>query len=63
MTLHKDLIDATWRKSSYSANGNCVEVACLTHGRFAIRDSKYAGDVVLLVSRREMVRFLACLKA
>ncbi len=33
--------DATWRKSSYSdAGGNCVELAALTGGGSAVRDSK-----------------------
>jgi len=29
-----------WRKSSYSASGNCVEVASLPEGGLAVRDSK-----------------------
>ncbi|KNB50205.1 DUF397 domain-containing protein [Streptomyces caatingaensis] len=29
-----------WRKSSYSLNGECVEVASFTVGSVAVRDSK-----------------------
>ncbi|MGH3328452.1 MAG: DUF397 domain-containing protein [Streptomycetales bacterium] len=40
MTRH-DLTRAAWRKSSYSgSDNNCVEVAPLAGGRWAVRDSK-----------------------
>ncbi|MGH3935291.1 MAG: DUF397 domain-containing protein [Pseudonocardiaceae bacterium] len=36
------LADATYRKSTRSgASGNCVEVAALTSGHRAVRDSKH----------------------
>ncbi|GAA2920165.1 hypothetical protein GCM10020221_15500 [Streptomyces thioluteus] len=31
---------STWRKSSYSLNGDCVEVASFLPGSVAVRDSK-----------------------
>ncbi|GAA0406569.1 DUF397 domain-containing protein [Streptomyces luteireticuli] len=31
---------STWRKSSYSLNGDCVEVASFVPGAVAVRDSK-----------------------
>jgi hypothetical protein len=36
-----NLRNTSWRKSSYSAaNGDCVEVARLSNGYIAVRDSK-----------------------
>ncbi|WP_424528871.1 DUF397 domain-containing protein [Sphaerisporangium viridialbum] len=47
-----DLSDATWRKSSASgAENNCVEIADLSGGAKAIRDSKHP--------HREPLRFTA----
>ncbi|HCA84700.1 MAG TPA: DUF397 domain-containing protein [Streptomyces sp.] len=36
-------ITGSWKKSSYSGNGNCVEVATRAPGSVAVRDSKDAG--------------------
>ncbi|MDG5804418.1 DUF397 domain-containing protein [Streptomyces ossamyceticus] len=46
-----DLTKARWRKSSYSGStgGDCVEVADGFPGAVPVRDSKNAGDPVLLV--------------
>lgn len=39
--LQRELSRATWRKSSHSGSGDqCVEVAALSAGRYALRDSK-----------------------
>ncbi|WP_225944134.1 DUF397 domain-containing protein [Actinophytocola algeriensis] len=35
----------SWRKSSFSGNLSCVEVACLADGRL-IRDSKDPGETL-----------------
>ena len=42
-----------WRKSSYSGQGNCVEVAANRPGVVAIRDSKDADGAMLSVSHDE----------
>ncbi len=46
-----ELVGARWRKSHYSDDqgGNCVEVAFLSGGRVAVRDSKDAGAGPALV--------------
>ena len=35
------MAEATWRKSSYSNNGDCVEVADLDDGSTGIRNSNH----------------------
>ena len=44
------LIEAQWRKSSYSGNngGQCVEVAVNLPGVVAVRDSKNPGPALVL---------------
>jgi hypothetical protein len=44
-----DLIGATWRKSTYSSETACVEVADLDDGRVAVRDTKQHGSGPVLV--------------
>jgi hypothetical protein len=52
-----------WRKSRYSASeGNCVEVAPLPSGGYAVRDSKDTEGPRLRVSPEEWRRFIAQLK-
>lgn len=60
-----DLPGATWRKASYS-NGNggdCVEVASLTGGHRAVRDSKNPAGPVLTVAAAGWGEFTAGVRA
>lgn len=54
----------TWRKSSFSANNGCVELADLSDGIVGVRDSKL-GDAspVLTFNRGEIAAWLAGSKA
>jgi len=46
-----ELSRAAWRKSSYSGSGDqCVEVAALSGGRCALRDSKDPQGPALLLT-------------
>ncbi|KAA2252610.1 DUF397 domain-containing protein [Solihabitans fulvus] len=61
-------LGVAWRKSSFSGDGgtgggNCVEVAALTDGRFAIRDSKSPSTDVISVPRAELAAWLGSIKA
>ncbi|MFC6082190.1 DUF397 domain-containing protein [Sphaerisporangium aureirubrum] len=51
-----------WRKSSSSANQDCVEVACLAGGARALRDSKNPEGPVLGVGSLEWSMFIATIK-
>ena len=54
-------IDQRWRKSSYSGNGggNCVEVASMAGGGFAVRDSKDPDGPRLMFTAAEWAAFTA----
>lgn len=54
-----------WRKSSHSTgtNENCVEVAPLSDGMVAIRDSKDPDGATLTFTSREWRMFLMRLKS
>ncbi|MFO7250812.1 MAG: DUF397 domain-containing protein [Actinomycetes bacterium] len=47
-----------WRKSSYSGNGNCVEVALLPSGQIAIRDSTNPSGPTLVVTQSDWRKFI-----
>jgi hypothetical protein len=47
----------TWRKSSYSDNGECVELADMGDN-IGLRDSKDSGGPVLHFTRAELAAFL-----
>jgi hypothetical protein len=49
---------SAWRKSSGSANQDCVEVAALPGGARALRDSKKPGGPVLVVGSDGWLMFL-----
>lgn len=55
--------DVPWRKSSYSdAGGNCVEVATLTGGGSAVRDSKSPAAGTLHLTAAAHTAWIAALK-
>ncbi|WP_214415869.1 DUF397 domain-containing protein [Sphaerisporangium fuscum] len=59
-----ELEAAHWRKSSFSGGdgSNCVEVAHLSRGRRAVRDSKDHSIPALTFSDREWTVFLETVK-
>ncbi|MEU6023505.1 DUF397 domain-containing protein [Micromonospora sp. NPDC048871] len=57
-----DLTGATWRKSSRSASGECVEVADNLPGVIGVRDSKDITGPVLTFDPPTWRRFIAFAK-
>ena len=54
---------AAWRKSTYSGvQGNCVEVAPLEDGGFAVRNSRFPEGPALVFTAAEMTAFVAGVK-
>ena len=52
-----------WTKSSHSNPfGNCVEVAELTGGKIAVRNSRHPGGPALIYTRAEMTAFVQAVK-
>ncbi len=58
----QDLADAHFRKSYFSAQGNCVEVAALGGGKVAVRDSKDPSGQVLIFTSSEWSAFSSGVK-
>lgn len=53
-----------WKKASHSrSNGECVEVATLSDGSVAVRDSKDPDGAVLRFTRGEMLAFVRGVRA
>ncbi|MGH3469789.1 MAG: DUF397 domain-containing protein [Thermocrispum sp.] len=53
-----------WRKSTHSgAQGNCVEVAALSDGDLAVRNSRFPTGPALVCTRAELSAFLAAAEA
>ena len=53
-------LDARWTKSRHSnAEGNCVEVAALTDGGIALRNSRDPDGPALVYTPAEVAAFLA----
>jgi hypothetical protein len=59
--MSADLLSGVaWRKSRYSgAVGNCVEVAPLTDGEIAVRNSRFPSGPALIYTREEIAAFVA----
>jgi hypothetical protein len=58
--LATELGDVHWLKSWHSnPNGECVELAALPNGEFAMRNSRFPTGPVLLYTRAEITAFLA----
>ena len=53
---------AEWRKSTYSAEGNCVELAAVPAG-IAVRDSKDPDGSILVFTPAELRAFVDGAKA
>jgi hypothetical protein len=53
-----DLSGATWRRSSFSQDGECVEAAFLLDGGVALRHSNDPEGSVLIYTRGEWDAFL-----
>ncbi|MEY7973368.1 DUF397 domain-containing protein [Saccharomonospora xinjiangensis] len=54
------LVGLAWRKSSYSGSmGNCVEVARLSTGDVAVRNSRDPHGAALVYTKAEIAAFLA----
>jgi len=58
-----DLSRAEWRKSTFSANGSCVEVARNLPGIIAVRDSKDPDGPALVFTLAEWDAFAAGVRA
>ena len=53
-----------WRISSFSGNnGTCVQVAALSDGRIAVRNSTHPDNGTILFTRTEMNAWLSGVKA
>jgi hypothetical protein len=59
----KDTRSLTWRKSSFSISGQCVEVAPGGQGMVLVRDSKRPEDGHLTVTLEAWLAFIATSKA
>ena len=54
------LTGVSWRKSKRSgAMGNCVEVATLSTGEIAVRNSRFPEGPALVYTRAEIAAFVA----
>jgi Domain of unknown function (DUF397) len=55
-----ELGDVRWLKSQHSnPNGACVELAALSTGEIAMRNSRFPGGPVLVYTHAEITAFLA----
>jgi hypothetical protein len=62
--MENELARATWRTASYTqGNGSCVEVAGLSGGRIAVRDTKDRGGLAIVMTTDVWRAFLADTRA
>ncbi|MEV3972808.1 DUF397 domain-containing protein [Streptomyces sp. NPDC050698] len=54
--------EVRWFKSRRSGNGNCVEVARLSGGEVAVRNSRFPDGQILIYTREEIAAFLGGVK-
>jgi hypothetical protein len=52
-----------WRKSSYSSDSDCLEIARRLPAFVAVRDSKYAHGPMLVFDQAEWERFTRRIKS
>jgi hypothetical protein len=53
------LTEVAWQKSLLSnPSGNCVEMAALSDGSFAVRNSRHPEGPALVYTRDEMIAFI-----
>jgi hypothetical protein len=58
-----DLVDAHWRKSSISnSQGTCVELARLTGGEYAVRNSRNPEGPALIYTHAEIAALIEGVK-
>ncbi|GAA3792085.1 DUF397 domain-containing protein [Sphaerisporangium flaviroseum] len=62
MASSVDLSGVTWRKSTHSSVGNCVEVAHLPKAQIALRDSRQHSGPIVIVSQGQWAVFVAGVK-
>ncbi|GAA0965482.1 DUF397 domain-containing protein [Acrocarpospora macrocephala] len=65
MDLRDELANAAWRKASFSSGngGDCIEVAPLSGGRVAMRDTEAPGQEPFVVSASVWSAFVSGAKA
>ena len=61
--MNAEHVAPIWRKTRRCDNSACVEVAWMTMGGVALRDSSFPDGPMLTFSRRDWAGFLADLRA
>lgn len=62
--MRGDVVNTSWRKSTYSSSADtCVEVADLSTGGRAVRDSKNPTGPMLMFTAGEWSAFVAGVRA